>query len=225
MPPPDRNRVLADLLSDGVTRPTQANPGLADALSGKTGPSHLNRPFAFEARGVDDTLRRMAAQVSAKNPRLGNMETILTQGTGPYPVEAFPASEPDNPFYGEGRPTVQFNTNKQAPWATPEQMFLGEHLHFLNQDDPEFRGLKQKFWDSMGEDQQQAFRDFYEKDRAQGEARSFEQWLDRSSLDQAIHAVMTGRGDDWAGGLFGPQQQSVADEFWAALRRRPQGGP
>jgi hypothetical protein len=187
--------------------------------------SQLQRPYGFEMRGGDNALRHATARVFAQNPRLGDMRTIISTGTGPYPVEAFPATEPDNPFYGEGRPAIKFNTNKTAPWATTEQMIEGEHLHFLTQDDPEFRSLKRQFVDSFDADQMDDLRWQYEQARERyGEQRPFETWVDRSWADQAIHAVMLGRGEDYAGGFFTPAQEKIAAEVRSALRKKAPGG-
>src|SRR3990167_6197329 len=140
----------------------------------------------FEIRNAPETIRRAAATVSAKYPRLASMNTIITTGTGKYPVEAFPADERDNPFFGEKRPTIKFNTNKTTDFATPEELIITEHLHFFNKSDPAFSKLKNDFIKSYNEDQQPALYKAYERAKIKhGETRPFKEWLDISFIDQA----------------------------------------
>ena len=123
-------------------------------------------------------------------------------------LEFFPADERDNPT--PGRMAVEvFDPSFKG--ETLDNMIAADMLHHLGKKDPVLIKIRQRFRDSLSQEQRTVDRRVYDNEVLKGtEARSFDQWFEVSRLDQYIGSAFLPDGSknkkDWLRGMSEDQK-------------------
>lgn len=134
-------------------------------------------------------------------------------------LEYYPANESWNPL--PGKPTIDV-FNPAIKGQGFQDAVAADMLHGLPQRDPTWRAYREQFKTTLTPRQQAIDRQAYAEDRAQGETRSYGEWMDGNRVDAYLRGYLfPDANDEWRkGGVYTPQQSQVLDRMRAYLQGR-----
>jgi hypothetical protein len=141
--------------------------------------------------------------IGEKYPWAAKLGFEVLPGEGPGHFEFYPPDESHNPR--PGKPTIEIR-NKELSGEWLERGMLGEMLHYLPQVDETFRGLKDELVQSMPKSEWNFAFEKWQRERAKGDRRPFDQWFDMTHSDALIRGWLTpDQADEW-------RKQNVYDD-------------
>lgn len=173
---------------------------------------------------VQPEMQAMVGGIFSKYPALAKhqQDYAVFQGRpmtpgDPRQLESYPPEESWNPIPGKAT-TELYNT--AAPPAEQQQMVAGDMLHHLPSVDPNWAAQKSAVLNSLTPEQASYAQSAYERSKANGDPRSFEQFLDSSWGDEFLMGYITPDAqNDWQN-FYTPEQRQQLE----AMRMYLMGG-
>lgn len=168
-----------------------------------------------------DPYTDLAAKAKARWPRLAKYPIRTTALGPPIPTgsETYPPNEDNNPFRGNW--TIQLNPKKMT--GDPVSNVGLEMIHTLQGADPQYQKFTEQFIQSMTPDQKRSTQRLYAKEKADGEHRSYDQWLRTVQAQEYIRGgIFTDVIPNWVGpkgeGGYTPKQMKLFDQIKGYLQ-------
>src|SRR3990167_2492932 len=155
----------------------------------------------------DESFTNAMGSVNKKYPVIGKHNIGVTQGSGPYYSEFYPAWEEDNKW--NGRPTIELQDKaKGLSTQLTESLLAGESLHHLGgvnpqtgePVDPYWNQFRNAFKNTLTPQQDSVDRKAYLQDVKTGDTRGYDQWHDVSRLDAYLRGYLfPDENNEWRG--------------------------
>jgi len=152
------------------------------------------------AQPATDPYAPMVESMRRDYPLIANIPFSVGKGTGPYQSEVYEPWAKDSPTPGQFHIQLRHYLDQPRKPDDIRRLLTGEMMHYLGNVDPrtdqpvnpQWHALKQQVWATMPEHDRKNARDRWMEEQAQpsNEKRSFDEFLQRSYLDQYIGGVM-----------------------------------
>ena len=164
--------------------------------------------------------RWAVAQAKKKYPILSKLPLLMTTGSGPYESETYEPTDTTNPYPGKWNIQLRSEQSMRDQSLLPDTV-ASEGLHALYALDPRYRAATKAFGASMTQDQLDASRKMYEREKAQNNdigSESFEEWLPRVQAQEYIRGYLFPNvNPGWTGpkgeGQYTVQQMQLLDQL------------
>ena len=134
-----------------------------------------------------DSLRAtvLGQRMKERFPSIGALDFDVAAGSGPGYAEFYPRGEGMSP--DSSRNIVELR-RMDLPDEELEAVILGDALHLMATENPQFGELKRQFVGSMKPEQVGVMREMYEENRARNkrDKRTFDEFVDQSAADAFI---------------------------------------
>jgi hypothetical protein len=128
---------------------------------------------------------------------LSKIPMTVGRGSGPYQSEVYQPWSEDNPTPGKFHIELRHYLDQPQSAEDISHLMIGETFHHLGTRkpdgqpvDPQWYGLKQKVFQTMAPHDLANEQRNWKNAQAQGDTRSFDDWVQESMLDQYIGGVM-----------------------------------
>lgn len=186
----------------------QLAAGLGGGGAGSTEP---DVGFGPMLQSIGEKYKALAPHVSNFQVQWGAQDGSIVPGGH---LEFYPPWESENP--NPGKPTLELY-DREMKGPALESAVVGDMLHYLGAVDPasgkavdpNWRALRSQLIAARDPDSQKMDANAYKEDRAQGETRSFEDWMNESRADAYVRGYLTpDKANEWAD-VYSPQQKEI----------------
>ncbi len=238
---PDPLNALLQLAGRGLQKPSNGPPGYQFGFPESAEPDSVPRPGQkgydphdqYASGGPPSDLNAIRQRVAARYPALApHLDNTALQWGDPAnnPVgghlEFFPPWESENP--NPGKTTLEFYDPRMQGNALVKAIG-GDMLHHLGSIDPrtgqpvdpQWLGMKNALVGSLTPEQLGVDQQAYAQAKAQGDSRSFDEWMQQSRADAYIRGRITpDEQNNWKD-VYNSPQNALLGSMQQYLQRPP----